>query len=238
MKGLKKIPTQRQLSQAYKVLQLVQNSISIKKLVLWSQWARLDPRLGEILVGYLANFWQRHNPLEINQQLKQQIWPAVFGVLLEQVPFYYSQNSIKKKWSKKSFFYWTKCAMMDIPPASNELFFIGLYKAGGKFVQEECFYSIKPYRKWGYFSKELLINKAKPIKKTLVSLPQRKAIIDELLKSYKTITVQDYLEEINFQIHRRQAQRDLKNHSQLQTYGRTKNKYYKLRRGVCVIAER
>ena len=227
MKGLKKIPSQRQLSQAYKALQLGRNSVSIKKLVLWSQWTRLDPRLGEILIGYLANFWQVHNPLEINQQLRQQVWPAVFGVLLEQVPFYYSQKLKDRKWNKKGFFYWAKCVMLDIPVANDELFFISLYKAGGKFVQEECLYSIKPYKKWGYFSKELLINKAEPVKKTLISLPQRKAIIEDLLKSYKRITVQDYLEKINFQIHRRQAQRDLKNHSQLQAYGRTNNKYYK-----------
>lgn len=227
MKGLKKIPNQRQLFQAYKALQLMKDSVSIKDLVFWSQWTRLDPRLGEILIGYLAMFWQRKNPLEINQQLKRQIWPAVFGVLLEQVPFYYSQNLKSRKWNKKSFFYWAKCVMIDISPAKDELFFIGLYKAGGKLVQEECFYSIKPYRKWGYFSKELLINKAKPVKRTLISLPQRKAVIDELLKSYKKITVQDYLEKMNFQIHRRQAQRDLKDHNRLQAYGRTNNKYYK-----------
>ena len=128
MKGLKKIPNQRQLSQAYKALQLVQNSVSIKKLVLWSQWARLDPRLGEILIGYLANFWQIYNPLEINQQLKKQVWPAVFGVLLEQVLFYYSQSLKSRKWNKRSFFYWAKCVMVDISPANNELFLLVFIK--------------------------------------------------------------------------------------------------------------
>ena len=165
MKGLKKIPSQRQFLQAYKALQLMPDSVSIKKLVLWSQWTRLDPRLGEILVAYLAKFWQIHKPLEINQELKKQVWPAVFGVLLEQAPFCRSQNLKNKKSERKRFFYWAKSAMLDISPANNELFFIGLYKVGGKLAQEECFCSIKPYRKWGYFSKELLINKAKPVKK-------------------------------------------------------------------------
>ena len=32
---------------------------------------------------------------------------------------------------------------------------------------EECLYSIKPYRRWGYYAKDLLINKAQPSKKTL-----------------------------------------------------------------------
>ncbi|MCY4512311.1 MAG: hypothetical protein OXB86_01320 [Bdellovibrionales bacterium] len=227
MKGLKKIPNQRQLSRAYKALQFVHQLIPTKNLVFWSQWTRLDPRLGEILIAYLAKFWQKHNPVEINYQLKQQVWPAVFGALLEQVPFYYSQHLKNKKWNKKIYLQWVKCVMTDISPANDELFFIGLYKPSGKLMQEECLHSIKPYRQWGYFSKELLINKVKPVKKTLISAPQRKTIIDELLKSQKIITVQDYLEKINFQIHRRQAQRDLKNHNKLQAYGHTKNKYYK-----------
>ena len=228
MKGLKKIPNQRQLSQAYKALQFSPQSVQIKDVVLWSQWTRLDPRLGEILIEYLSKFWQKHNPVEINQQLKQKVWPAVFGVLLEQVPFYCSQYLKNRKWDKKLFFHWSKCAMTHISPAKNEQFFIGLYKAGGQLVKEECFYAIKPYRQWGYFSKDLLINKALPPKKTLISVSQRKAIINELLKSHKRITIRDYLEKINFQIHRRQAQRDLKNYKQLQAYGNTKNRYYKV----------
>jgi len=30
--------------------------------------------------------------LEINQKLKQQVWPPTFDVLLEQAPFYYSHK--------------------------------------------------------------------------------------------------------------------------------------------------
>lgn len=226
MKGLTKIPNQKKLLQVYRTLQFSPHSVGITNLVLWSQWSRLDPRLGEILIEYIARFWQKHNPVTLNQQLKKQVWPAVFGVLLEQVPFYYSQNLKNKNWNKKLFLHWSKCAMTDIFPAKNEQFFIGLYKAGGKLAKEECFYSIKPYRQWGYFSKDLLINKAQTPGKTLISTHQRKTIIDELLKSHKKITVQDYLEKMNFQIHRRQAQRDLKNHKGLKAYGQTKSKYY------------
>ncbi len=227
MKGLLKIPNQRQMAKAYKALQFFPDSVHSKHLTVWSQWTRLDPRLGEILIEHISKFWQKYNPIELNQRLKQQVWPAVFGVLLEQVPVYYSQHLKSKKWNKKLFLHWSKCALTDIAPAQNEQFFIGLYKAGGKLVKEECFYAIKPYRQWGYFSKDLLINKAaKTYKKTWISISQRKAIIEELLKSHKKITVQDYLEHINFQVHRRQAQRDLKNHTKLQSQGRTKGKYY------------
>ena len=226
MKGLSRIPNQKKLSKAYKALQAFPHSVCVKDLVLWSQWARLDPRLGEILIEYISKFWQKNNPVEINQHLKQQVWPAAFGVLLEQVPFYYSQHLKSKKLNKKLFLYWSKCVMTDIPQAKGEQFFIGIYKAGGKLAKEECFYSIRPYRQWGYFSKDLLINKALSTDKTLIPLPQRQVILDELLKSHKKITVQDYLEKINFQIHRRQAQRDLKNHKKLKPQGQTKGKHY------------
>ena len=231
MKGPTKIPNQKKLLQAYKALQFSPHSVRIKDLVHWSQWSRLDPRLGEVLVEYTAKLWQEYNPVTLNQQLKKQVWPAAFGVLLEQVPFYYLQNLKTKKWNKKLFLYWSKCVMTDILPAKNEQFFIGLYKAGGKLAKKECFYSIKPYRQWGYFSKDLLINKAQATEKTLIPTHQRKVIINELLKSHKRITVQDYLEKINFQIHRRQAQRDLKNHKRLKAYGQTKNRYYKASAG-------
>ena len=226
MKGLSRIPNQKNLVKAYRALQAFPHSVDVEDLVLWSQWARLNPRLGEILVEHISKFWQKHNPVEINQKLEQQAWPAAFGVLLEQVPFYYSQYLKNKKWNKKLFLNWSKCVMTDISCAKGEQFFIGIYKAGGKLMEEECFYSIKPYRRWGYFSKDLLINKAQSTQKTLISIPQRKAILDELLKSHKKITVQDYLEKMNFQIHRRQAQRDLKSHKRLKPQGQTKGKYY------------
>ena len=226
MKGLSRIPNQKKLVKAYRALQAFPHSVDVEDLVLWSQWARLNPRLGEILVEHISKFWQKHNPVEINQKLEQQAWPAAFGVLLEQVPFYYSQYLKNKKWNKTLFLNWSKCVMTDISCAKGEQFFIGIYKAGGKLMEEECFYSIRPYRRWGYFSKDLLINKAQSTKKTLISIPQRKAILDELLKSHKKITVQDYLEKMNFQIHRRQAQRDLKSHKRLKPQGETKGKYY------------
>ena len=226
MKGLKKIPNEKTRLVAYKALQFFPESVHIKDLVLWSQWARMDPRLGEILVKHLAKNWQNINPIQLNTKLKQCVWPSAFGVLLEHIPLYNSQYGSKKTTDKKLFFYWSKCSMTNIQLAPNEQFFIGLYKPGGKLMKEECFYSIKPYRKWGYFAKDLLLNKARVFQKTLIPLSQRTALIDELIKTRKQITTQDYLEKINFKIHRRQAQRDLKNHKNLRAKGNTNNRYY------------
>ena len=223
MKGLDKIPNQKKLSQAYKTLHFYPHSIRIKNLILWSQWARLDPRLGEILVEHIAKFWLKYNPVKLNQSLKLKAWPSAFGVLIEHVPFYQGQSLRGEK--RSLFSRWAECAMADVPKAQNEQFFIGLYKAGGRTMSEERLFSIKPYRQWGYFAKDLLINKAQS-QNTLIPLEQRRVIMDKLLRAKKTFTVQDYLEKANFQIHRRQAQRDLKNHKGIKSFGRTKGTYY------------
>ena len=212
MKGLKKIPSTTQRLKAYKALQFSPHSVQIKELALWSQWVRLDPRLGEILVRHLGQFWSSINPQELNQTLQKQIWPSAFGVLVEQTLYYlvacekpylsvnlcvhrqkgrgegprysvpnkrpllpvglrkthfFTADCLEKSKSKAEdtarFCRWSKLVMHNIAPAPDELFFIGLYKAGGKKMKEEWVYSIKPYRKWGYFAKDWLINKAQNI---------------------------------------------------------------------------
>ena len=228
MKGLKKIPGQKELSRVYKILQFFPERARIQDLALWSQWTRIDPRLGELLVAHLSQHWKNINPVSLNLQLKRSVWPSTFGVLLEHISLYHSRHSLsyKKKWNKKLFLHWSKCVMTDIPIAPDEQFFIGLYKAGGKQMKEECLYATKPYRRWGYFARDLMLNKARMLSNTLISPLQRKAAIDELLKSCKKFTVRDYLEKLDFQIHPRQAQRDLQNHKHAHPLGNTKNRYY------------
>ena len=224
MKGLCKIPDEKKITQAYRKLKYKSEEVLLKDLALYSQWARLDPRLGEMVIEHLAFCWEDINPIQFNYNIKKQVWPSALGALLAQIPFYYLQKDIS--WNKELFLNWKKCVMTNIPPATDEQFFIGIYKVGGKLMKEECFHAIKPYRQWGYFAKDLLINKAEPPTRTLLSSAQRQVIINSLIKKKKKLTVQDYLEEINFQIHPRQAQRDLKNHPQLKPYGYTKGRYY------------
>ena len=162
MKGLKKIPSPTQRLKAYNTLQFSPHLVQIKELALWSQWVRLDPRLGEIVVGHIGQFWSHINPQELNQTLQKQVWPSAFGVLIEQA-LYYLEKSKTKAEDKLHFCRWSKQVMNNIAPAGGELFFIGLYKVGGKKMKEEWVYSIKPYRKWGYFAKDWLINKAQNI---------------------------------------------------------------------------
>ena len=221
MKGLKKTPSEKKLSQVYSILQT--ETVSEKQIALYSQWSRLDPRLAEILIQHLSLRWKHYHPIKLNSILRSQTWPAALGVLLNHVPIYHQQKTTN--WKEESLFNsWSHCVMNSIPPAKNELFFIDLYKPGSKFLYREAFYSTKMYKKYGYLGKELLINKAKPSIKTLIPLNQRQAILSELLETRKTLTVKEYLSEL--QIPPKQAQRDLKNHPQLRSYGNTRNRKF------------
>lgn len=223
MKGLKHIPSTRQLALAYSALR--RGEVSDSKLVLYSQWTRLDPRLGELIVQYIAGFWKEVHPVCLNSCIQNQVWPAVFGVLLDHVPFYYKKKKIKNQ-ELVLFRKWADCVMAGIQPVSGELFFIDIYSTGSKLMYEEAFYSGQIYRKWGYFGKDLMINKMDFSQKTLISFQQRREILNHLLKRKQKLRVEDYIKELNFQIHRRQAQRDLKNHPLLCSHGNTANKIY------------
>ena len=230
MKGLKRIPSTRQLTKVYLMLQDVKKEkIPEKQLALYSQWSRLDPRLGEIIVQHLAWCWKQYHPIKLNSAIRSQVWPASLGVLLNHVPIHYQQK--EKSWKEFDFFKkWTDCVMDSVPLAQNELFFINLYHPNSRFLHREAFHSTRIYKQYGYLGKELLINKAKPAHKTLIPLKQRKIILNELLKTKKALTVKEYLRELSFQIHHKQAQRDLQNHPRLQSYGNTKNKIYRKRK--------
>ena len=227
MKGLKKIPSIKQLTKAYSVLQNIKKEkILEKQLALYSQWSRLDPRLGEIMVQHLSWCWKQYHPIKLNSIIRLQAWPSALGVLLNHVPIYYQQK--EKIWKEVDFFKkWSNCVMDSIPSAKNELFFINIYSAGSRFMYREAVCSTQIYKTYGFLGKELLINKAKSVQRTLIPAPQRKVILNELLKTKKTLTVREYLSELNFQIHHKQAQRDLKNHPKLKAYGNTKNKIYR-----------
>ena len=224
MRALKQAPSTRQLKTAYSILQNKRTKVSDQKLALYSQWVRLDPRLGEIMIQHIAQFWMQYNPIELNRQIQLQIWPSVFCVLLEQVPFYFEQKKIKINFSL--FQKWANCVKDSIVPAPNQLFFVSLYPLGSKRLIESATHATQIYKKWGFFEKDLLINKAIPPKKTLIPTEQRKLILEELLKKKQKITVKDYLRELNFQIHIKQAQRDLKAQTFLYPYGKTKARVY------------
>lgn len=225
MKGLHKIPDEGALEQAYRHLQAGE-PLSVSDYVIYSQWARFDPRLAEQLVAALAHDWKKTPPVLLNEELKRQPWSAAFGVLLEFVALKAKSLSLRTGFpSPRLFSRWRDCAMSGIAPAPNEAFFIGTRAFGGALAFEDAAAATKPYRKWGYFGRDSLLGKS-PEKSTLASRAARLAAIDALLHEKKRFTVSDYIARLGNSVHRRQAQRDLESHPGVLRVGRTRGRFY------------
>ena len=220
MKGLLEIPNNPQLQNAYHALQSSRSRHTSTKIALWSQWSRLDPRLGESLVLFLAKNWKSFSPIKLQNALLQQPWPAAFGVLVEHVKIILND---------RLFYRWSECVMTHISPANHEQFFIGLRSFAGKLMLEDSIFSLDLYLKWGYFSRDILINKFSSLKNppTLISRSRRTLALKELLSTKKRITVKDYREKLGWAVNIRQAQRDLSAFSGIQSQGQTKSRFYR-----------
>lgn len=227
MKGLAVIPTLKDLEQAYQELQSQPLHIDAAKLSLWSQWSRFDPRLGEQWISYIENHWEQLLPMEFNQALRTQPWPAAAGPLLLQA--YTSQKNNNE--NVHAFRIWSRCAMTGIKQADNELFFIGTRVFAGKLVQQDVEKALTPYTKWGYFSQDLLRNKVLANdNSTLMPQAARSVFLSALLAGKTSIKVAEYIAAANGAISRREAQLDLAKRSDLKKVGQTKGAYYVVRK--------
>jgi hypothetical protein len=124
--------------------------IDLYSFAMFCQWSRFDSRMGEISVQFLSQNWEKINPIVLHDAFAQQAWPSILGVLLE---FCQSESTL--------FCEWKKTATSDFPKAHWEQFFIGKRRMGGKLMFDDARFSLDEYRRWGYLSREILINKAK-----------------------------------------------------------------------------
>lgn len=228
MRGLIKIPSEKELLAAYRQLQAPARAAkppSVSSLALWSQWSRLDPRLAEILTAFLGANWSRIPPIEFHQALRSQPWPAAGCVLLEQI------RSLEPP-EDPLFERWYDCVTSGIEPAHHELFFIGLRKFGGRLMRSDAEIPLTPYLRWGYLGREVLRTKSARFQGavTWVAPETRKRVLDDLIARRRggRITVQDYETALGGWVSRRQAQRDLSAHPRLKPRGRTRGKWYSI----------
>jgi hypothetical protein len=225
MRGLEMIPSLGDLQDAYSRLQKQQRvgeAVSPHQLVLWSQWSRFDPRLAEMLVARLSASWASFNPIDVQEALRDAPWPAALGVLLEQVRIYgLSQRAERKRYQS-----WLSCAMVSILPARGELFFIGQRAFAGKLALADAEFSLRSYRRWGYFGREVLLNKASAREPSTAIAPRvRRRVLLQILRRKSAITVSDYMTALRGAVSRRQAQIDLKN-AGLSACGETRSRTY------------
>ncbi|HTL12329.1 MAG TPA: hypothetical protein VL588_07565 [Bdellovibrionota bacterium] len=220
MTGLDRIPGEADLLGAYERLQSLRPpEPGARDLALWSQWSRLDPRLGELWIAHVARRWRLLAPTELNAALLPQPWPAAAGPLLEQVPFVLGVRS-------REFGLWAKLALSGIRAANHGLYFLGLRVPGGAHQREDARLAFGLYRRWGFLARDLLLNKAPRGDRTLIPWDVRREVLRDLLARSPRITVSDYEQALSGWVGRRQAERDL-TRAGLRGSGRTKARIYR-----------
>jgi hypothetical protein len=227
MIGLPEIPSVRETQAAYARFQDPAGPpVSECELALWSQWSRFDPRLAEQWVGTVSRNWRELSPVRLNEQLHLHPWPSAAGVLLEQAQLF-------SVWpdgaSRRAFVRWMDCVMSGIAPAPGELYFLGLRSFAGQASRKDAEAALKPYRKWGYLGREILLNKAASLRPDITLAPPstRHQALSGLLASRTRFTVQDYIDELDGMVSRRQAELDLQRDPRIHASGNTRARIYR-----------
>ncbi|NUM88784.1 MAG: hypothetical protein HUU37_06250 [Bdellovibrionales bacterium] len=225
MKGLAAIPGPAEMARAYAKLQGAKGALAPERIVRMAQWSRFDPRLLEQLVSHLALYWEDISPLALRKGALASPWPATLAVVLEHAALLFRAGK-RERQELQLFSYWSKMITLGIPPAENELYFIGLSAFGGKRAREEALYSSEPYRKWGFFGRDIAIQKWSGDAPRSLSLTARKNIALDLAKRERRFTVGAYLFACGNAISRRQAERDLGSFSFLDPRGKNRARVY------------
>ncbi len=214
--GFMHCPTLQDLEKAYHVIfQTNGKAMNLNTFSQFCQWTRFDSRLGEICVQFLSKHWETIHPLELRTAFLQSPWPAVLGVLLE---FCFKKDLFFK--------HWKKLATFEIKKANGEQFFIGKRKIAGSLMLDDVRFSLEEYRRWGYFGREVLVNKQNESTQPHLAYSTRIEILKELLKTHPKIKTRHYWEAVGKCISIRQAERDLRNFPHLKSCGHTKGKFF------------
>jgi len=224
--GLDKIPGIGDLEKCYDAILQARvskdHSLSLDRFSLFCQWTRFDPRLAEICVQYISESWKKINPIELYQAFEKQPWPNVVGVLLE-----FSEKLVFLESPEESdlFQLWKQLITKRLKKSNWEQFFIGQRRIAGQMMLDDARFSLAEYQKWGYLSREILLNKK--IENThSYSLQTRQQILKALVESSPRITTDAYWNALGQSISRRQAERDLRSCSLLKSIGETKGRYF------------
>jgi hypothetical protein len=234
MKGLNHLPTGTDLLKAYNFLQAANIHYSKKleesQLIEWCHWSRFDPRLGELLVTFLKNYWDQLNLMELRKLNLTSTWPQTLGVILYHLKLI-SKSIPEAVILPESVNHFVALITADIKMAPYQSYLIGVYKFAGKEQKNRADISSSVFSKWGFYESDLffeknLFIKLRKNKNTYINIATRKNILSQLLKQKKQITVADYIEACGHAIHPRQAERDLKSFFKLNRRGQTRNRVY------------
>lgn len=219
MKGLLDIPSIKNLASAYRILQSKKNEMDLRKLSIFSQWTRFDPRLMEQLIVYLSKNWQSINAVELNKEILKHVWPQTLAVILEHC-------ELLLKHDKTLYRNWMRTVTTNITELPYQSYFIGLRPFASVAIQVSALHPLKCYEKWGFAEDELQFNKAQLYPKNSFSKISRENLLKNYAFKNKRFYMTDYLDLCKHSISIRQAQRDLKSFSWIRSYGQTKARSY------------
>lgn len=236
MKGLLAIPKTSDLQIAYAELESHTNrpsdrarEISVERVALLSQWARLDPRLAEILTGYLCTNWAGLNVLKLLQELSAQPWPRAILVPLRFVEAVFVDSTEIPRAVLRGLINTIEEAF---PEKSNDLFFIPLQRMNRVLLDQALDFQSLPYRRSGYIGAASLLAKGRmPAEATIIGRQERGRVLEDLIRTMhrgEILAVEDYIERCQGRVSRRQAQRDLEASPKLKAVGFTRAKRYLL----------
>ncbi len=227
MKGLRTLPLTSDLLRAYRELE---GSVVIAedRLALLSQWARLEPRLAELLTGYLQRRWAQLNVMGLVKALEQQPWPRAILV-----PLRFVELSVVDKVERAVLRGYIDSIERTFSEKSNDLFFIPLQRMNRVVLAEAIDFQGMPYVRSGFVGSVSLLAKGRiPEGVTTLDARARERVIGEmaaLLRYGETIAVEDYMRRCRGLVSRRQAQRDLARSPLLVASGFTRNHRYRVR---------
>lgn len=225
MKGLTSLPKTSELRAAYATLESKSPAISVQQVALYSQWARLDARLAEVLTGYLLREGADFPLVTLLRELSAQPWPRAILVPLRFVEL--SESDRMRRIAIRAMI---ESIEEAFPEKSNDLFFIPLQRMNRVILNDAIGLRSSPYVRSGFIGSASLLAKGRqPEGATTLGAPIRKRILEIFLSRLslgESFSVEDYLAECNGQVTRRQAQRDLEHSKRLKAKGHTRGRRY------------
>lgn len=241
MRGLARLPKPAEFAEAYRKLEGSMEASSdqneIEALVaIYSQWARLDPRLAEILTGFLRRNWQKLNMLVVMKKLSAEPWPRAILV-----PLRFVEIEVTFEGEPRAVSGYERGALRALinaideafPDCTNDLYFIPLQRPNRVITEEAVSLLSEPYLRSGYVGSVSLLAKGRlPEGATVLSSGARGRLLHKIrneLAKGETLTVAQYILRCRGLISRRQAQRDLEESDLFEPVGFTRNRRYRRR---------
>ena len=221
-------PCLSDLKRAYEILQSKDAQVNCSELVRIAPWARVDARLGEILVRYLSTYFRNIDAFALRDANRSQFQPQVIIVLIEFSRLFLQSTEDPRH---RDFDLWAQIIAEDIEPAPYQMFFVGSHLLNSEHLVKHAQRSLKIYLRWGFLGDQALISNKylKPRALTLVNSASRKATLEALLDGRAgEITVSEYIDAFDGQVHLRTAERDLQVCPRLKKIGHTRGRRYQI----------